>query len=213
MIAILTSPRAVDYFTATCRAVIEQSPASRVVVVADGCDVVVPPEWSVIHRTRTSHADAMWEAFRAAAAADEDLVFLEDDVRLARGALQYIESHRFPEHLAFVQFWNRWMGRAPWALYETSNMETLQGLLCVKFPSSTVRALAEVKPAKSDPELALRIALAGKRYGMHVPDLAWHVGETSTHGYRQTHQCANFPDDAFSAIENLKSAIALGYYG
>jgi hypothetical protein len=206
MIIVLTTATPRDYLDTTLKDVASSARGKRMLVVdcpgtARSGEVETPPGWvsrlgwvSLFVRreeANTQNKFVFWDCLRTAVAAGEDVVFLEDDVRLSLNAARYAEGFIVPDDLAFVTFYCPWGDeRVPYGLVKTK-VAHFNFCQFMKIPNRTCRELV----ARSDQMLYSRMGGSdevvreigtrlGWSYGLHFPGLAQHIGDFSAVGNR-----------------------------
>jgi hypothetical protein len=182
-------------------------------LVADG----YMPEalgWAVWGSDRCGQARTFFRALQIAAAYPDfsALTLVEDDIVLARNALDYIATvERDP---AFVlHTWFTWQIRRPWTAPAPSTPFFLDVPLAhhssnvaVTLSAATVRALLTSDAIKQwtaqhAGDVAYLGAFAHGRAAVHFPALVQHVGDVSAVGNVEPRQARHFLGEAQDAME------------
>lgn len=192
MIAVLTHTRPVPYFPETARQIVEQKPRWRCAVFSDGSPAVEPAGWQVVVLQRESvngNGLPYRKILEAAAQDDEGLVLFEDDVHLVAGAIPYLEDFVVPRDLAVVSFCQCLIrSESPWGLYRAPGW-SMRMTQCCKFSRAGIATILAgwteeesktMNMGMSDAGIAFALGRAKLPWGMHIPDLANHIGEVST---------------------------------
>jgi hypothetical protein len=209
---MLTCRRPVNYAAATLAALREQS--APPVVFADG-DADVPAD---VQLPKRGHTAGIWATFREAVVRGEDLLFLEDDIELSRGAAPYMHDFSVPDDLAFVQFMSLVPAPTAHACLLRMPLDAMTSMFqAVKWPLRTLRRLVDHQP--SNPVLwphELARLLPGERIGVHVPHLVRHVGAVSAIEPTRKPGVPHPQSENFLAppatVANLRDVIAAGRY-
>jgi len=193
MICVLTDPRRPVHLLSTLRSLDESATDTNKIVVVDGS---YSPELSSTWRAElapkpagarnTQNRWSTWRAFELAVAAEDDLLFFEDDVTGCPSAALYAETLRVPDDCAFLSLYAPW-GDASFPpgiwRYHASKFSFCQAL---KVPLHTCRVLVEARD-----EMAASACggsdecigeIGGRRdwlVGVHYPGLFQHVGAFS----------------------------------
>lgn len=191
MIVVLTDLRRDRYLAATLAGVDESATGRRVVIVDGDATPPVPPGWEVSFSAKPPGAHprenrwATWDAFELAAAAGEDLVFLEDDVSGCPGAAEYAERLRIPDDCAFMTLFDPWIGTRFGGIARLPG-RAFNYCQALKFPLRTVRELVVARPEmeairRAGSDDCIRAIATPRRwlFGVHVPGLYEHVGAES----------------------------------
>ena len=138
------------------------------------------------------------------------VLILEDDVELCRNALQYLERARLPRALDFVTLFDGHAihQRVPHGIYPVRARDffCLQGVV---WPLSTASMLLRAPAAaawkeRHSGDILIAQILAGRQYGVHVPNLVQHLGAQSicNPGQKLTgvRTANNYPGPAFDAL-------------
>jgi len=215
LIAVLTTPRPVPYFPETARQIVEQKPRWRCEVFSHAEPPAIPAGWGFTLIPR-EHATGNGHPYRkileAAARAGEDLVLFEDDVHLVAGAIPYLEDFPVPADLAVVSFCQCLIRHeSPWGLYRAPGW-AMRMTQCCKFSRAGLATILDgwteeeskqMNMAMSDAGIAFALGRAKKLWGMHIPDLANHIGEISTLTVGEpidaNRRCNNFYGASFDA--------------
>lgn len=192
MIAVLTHPRPTPYFPETARQIVEQKPRWRCAVFSDGPPAAEPEGWQVVvlERESVNGNGAPYRRILEAAADDaEGLILFEDDVHLVAGAIPYLEDFCVPGDLSMVSFCQCLMRReSPWGIYRAPGW-SMRMTQCCKFSRAGIATILagwteeeakSMNMGMSDAGIAYALGRAKLSWGMHVPDLANHIGEVST---------------------------------
>lgn len=159
-------------------------------LVADGTAARASGWTTLASPRRQGQRRTYWRALalgvqQTRAAADDRILILEDDVELCRNALGYMQRAPIPAGLDFITWFDGHMireGSTP-GVYPVpaEKFFCLQG---VTWRRSTAEMLLRSPAAAAWPDrhsgdtLIARI-LAGRRYGVHVPNLLQHIGAQS----------------------------------
>ena len=138
------------------------------------------------------------------------ILILEDDVALCRNALQYMERARLPHVLDFVTWFDGHAvpPRARFGIYPVLGRTffCLQGVTWSRASAErlvTAPAAQQWKQRHSGDILVAKV-LAGRYYGVHVPNLVQHLGATSVcnpgQGLTGVRVANNFPGYDFDAL-------------
>lgn len=192
MIAVMTAPRAGTSYLAQTLADVDQSATHSRVVVSDslGHRPDVPEPWLMFNFAKprggkNENRWAMWKAFELAAEIGEDLVLLEDDIRMCANGARYLERFPVPGGVGFVSFFAPFGERMPYGLWRGS-LRAFSYAQCLKFSSRRVAALARgYHEMAGGPHGGADIALRafgerrGWTYSLHIPSIVQHVGDVS----------------------------------
>jgi hypothetical protein len=197
VLAVQTAPREPAYLPRTL-ASLEHAGLARWrgprAIFADGCLPDVDPlryGWNVFARTsREGQARTFFRLLRTVAAWSgfTALTLLEDDVVLARSALDYIATVDVGD-LAFLA-WINFDVQVPWGAGRPSIIEApitrYRSNAALTLPAATVRAVlaspAVVNWQGMHGADSVYWGLSNTRCGVHYPSLAQHVGEVSSVG-------------------------------
>ena len=191
MICVLTNGVRPERLLSTL-ADVESSARGRKAIVVDGDFQISRNGWEVVHyrgpKVGRQNKWVFWECLRVAAAADEDLVYVEDDASASKSAFAYIERfHEVPSDCAFASYYS-----------PTGELHALPGHLrqqcsvfayavCLKVPLRTVKQLLDLTPEMEASRFGgcddvLRALLGPRKHlaALHYPSLVQHVGDQST---------------------------------
>ena len=209
-----TRPAGADYFGATL-AQLEAAgakglPADSKVIYSDGpFERPRPAGWRVIETPRAEGTrPVLKRACELARAAGRDLVFFEDDLQVAAGAVEQICAFEVPEELAFVSFFDSVTppgAAAGLHVYDLRDPAPYWGLQAVRIPA---RSLPHLWPARGPQLVMPRARQAGPqcsrdyamkfflrfsptpRYGVLFPHLVQHIGDVSAVNSRRAQEFA-----------------------
>ena len=146
------------------------------------------------------------------------ILILEDDVALCRNALRYMERARLPSVLDFVTWFDGHAipPRSRYGIYPVLGRSFFCLQAVTWSPSTAERLLAapaarQWKERHSGDILIAKI-LAGRYYGVHVPNLVQHLGAKSVcnpgQGLSGVRVANNYPGHDFDALTLGRSAPA-----
>jgi len=193
VIVVLTDQRRSEHLAATLIDVDSSAIDQNRVVLVDGTEPPpVRPGWRVVCAPKPAHAPATenrwttWRAFELACEAQEDLLFIEDDVKGCPGAAKYAGEFTVPPDCAFVMFYAPWGDATmPWCLFR---IHAAQFSFCqaLKVPLRTCQILcdahAEMKTCSTPgSDECIREIGAARDWmvGVHYPGIYQHVGVQS----------------------------------
>jgi hypothetical protein len=217
----------VPYFPETARQIVAQRPRWRCAVFSNDPTEVEPPGWrvEVIPRESVNGNGHPYRKILVAAQDDEEgLILFEDDVQLSAGAVPYMEDFPVPADLSMVSFCQCLIRHAsPWGLYRAPGW-SMRMTQCCKFSRAGIATVLagwseeeskSMNMGMSDAGIAFALGRSKLRWGMHVPDLAAHVGEVSTLTVGlpvdANRRCNNFHGANFDAVV-LREHWASGIY-
>lgn len=217
MIAVMTSPRegGVSYLDAVLADVDSSATSANRVVVSDTLSYrpAVHAGWRLVNFERPvpgrENRFALWRCLGLAAEAGEDLVVLEDDIRLCRNAAWYMERFDLPKGVDMMSFYAPFGANVPDGVWR-ARMHIFMFGQALKFPATKARELAsryeemcgDPRRGGSDAVLQLFGERLGWTYGVHYPSLVEHVGAVSAVGngdLTEERKAASFLGLAFDA--------------
>jgi hypothetical protein len=191
----------------------------RRLLVADG-PYATSSGWQVAESpTRLGQMRTYWRALRlgieeARRFGTDRITIFEDDVEICNNALSYMERARFPDSLDFMTWFDGHV--VPPGSQQGVYPVPAQYFFClqgVTWRRSTAERLLAAPQAQSWPEphrgdiLIARI-LAGRTYGVHVPNLVQHRGDVSLcnpgQGLVGVRTAANYPGAQLDALQLVK---------
>jgi hypothetical protein len=188
----------------------------RRLVVADG-PLSTRSDWPVLAGpSRLGQMRTYWRALatgvdEARRHGSDRITIFEDDVEICHNALQYMERARMPDALDFVTWFDGHVvppgSRHGIYPVPAQYFFCLQG---VTWRVSVAERLLAAPQAQAWPEphrgdiLIARI-LAGRKYGVHVPNLVQHRGDVSLcnpgQGLAGVRTAANYPGPQLDALQ------------
>jgi hypothetical protein len=189
MITILTHKRnktGFEYFYNTYDQVADQTDA-EIEVFVDGHELPGTVDFIQLPKHSPGNRDAFFMILEYAAAFNEDLIYLEDDIKLSNNAIPYILDFQIPQEAGFTTFFTPKVQRcgAGDGVF-IGPPGTFLFLQCVKFKHETVVKLvnwyktAHPKNNAADQILKQATKELNISWSMHKPDLAQHIGHESS---------------------------------
>lgn len=193
MIAILTTDRPGVSYLAQTIADVDSSATGARVVISDAGNPDVPAHWETCWFRkpapsapgRNENKWSTWRAFELAALYGEDLVVLEDDIRLCHRAAERMDRFVMPSDLAFVSFFANHGGPPGLARWRPHAFQLAQA---VKYSLATCRTLLSLRgeitggDRTGEAHVARIAAELGWMFGIYHPSLVQHVGAVSSIG-------------------------------
>lgn len=193
VLAVQTAPREPAYLPASLASLaaagLERWRGPRLMF----SDNYVPqaPGWNVLPSTsRLGQARTFFRLLQTVAAMPDatTVTLFEDDVALARNALDYIGRVQIADHLVFLA-WQNTNVPYPWGVPTPSIIEVpiirYRSNVAVTFPMRTVRALLDSEALRTwertkGADIITWGTFAYGRCGIHFPSLVQHVGDVSS---------------------------------
>lgn len=211
-LAVLTTPRRPQYLAATLAGLQAAGGAWCYprVVFSDGPTTWWPPRWSVVTNTGPALGAraALWWVLRTVHSMGADrLLYCEDDLQVAPGAVDAILTMGCPPDLALVSFFDahEFPGarRAAPGVHRVPIMgqsgKGLLGACCLLIPRHTMTWALQTDPdgpgVPEHADQALSWALRDgpcQARGVHIPSLVEHVGDVSSMGHKAGQRAALF---------------------
>lgn len=216
VLVVQTAPREPEYLSRTLVS-LERAGAGRWegprLMVADGYAPEAPEGWRLEVGEAAGQARTFFRALRLAAAVPgfSALTLIEDDVVLARNALDYIATVERDPNLV-LQAWFTWQIRRPWntpiPLFLDVPLTHQSSNVAVTLSAERVHELLASDVVKHwtvrhSGDIAYLGVFAGGRCGVHFPSLVQHVGDVSTVGSVGQRVARHFLGEAQDAMRLL----------
>lgn len=228
--AVLTSPRpnGASYLAKTLESINNAGEwLGGKLVFSDGIyQDSVPQGWELVTQPNAGEYRSMWAVFKLAVERDaESLTFFEDDIKLCKNALPYIERFEIPMHLSLVTWFSAAVNTSnqPWYIppanitenhlvereirENLTSSEGFRGACAMTITRSTLKLALSSKTQhwqfRHFGDGLLGLVLNGKRIGTHVPNLAQHIGAISSAGnggLSPDRVSRTYPGDEFDAL-------------
>ena len=212
-LAVLTAPRKVSLLERTL-ASLEAAGLERWLgrkfLVDDGSGAVVPQGWTGLASEKSEGGVSKILLLFCTLLEDtsfETLTFFEDDIVLAKNALDYIAQTSVDDDLALLSWHCQYelTGRPQLVLLPTDLFTRVQG---VTFSRETIETIVMSGINENTPAVGrsndqfLKTALPGKVYGVHFPNLVQHTGgDVSALGNVGERLSPSFVGEEFDALK------------
>jgi hypothetical protein len=214
VLAVQTAPREPAYLPASL-ATLDAAGLARWCgprfIVADGY-VPEAPGWHIEPSpTREGQARTFFRLMRLAAAVPgfTTLTLFEDDIALARNALDYIARVRIDDDLVFLA-WHNTNVTLPWGVRPPSLVDVpvirYRSNVAVTFPARAVLALLDSDALRAwertqGADILTWGVFPQGRCGIHYPALVQHVGDVSVLGNPIVRRDLHFVGEAADAMQ------------
>lgn len=192
-------------------------------IVADGYSPRVPAGW--ILETNPSAPGGSSRTFMRLLRASlnvaptlERITYLQDDVCLAKNALDYVDQVKIDDDLSFISWfsiWDNWQGqgRDPLPLLEIGKNTKFHGNQALTMPRRTVEIMLRFLesgswPYRSGTDRIFAVALEDGLFASHYPVIAQHTEGTNsacTPDCRSERKSRQFVGEQFDAMDPIES--------
>lgn len=146
---------------------------------SDAMDLLEVAGWPCFWLSRGEHILEQFQRMILEADPTKDLLFIEDDVWVAEGAIPAIAAMPFPEGVGVLSFFDYHNLFATPGIHVLERGKPFWGSQCLKLSAAVVRQLQTMKPARQcgwDVWMGRACEAADLSIAMHVPNLVQHMG-------------------------------------